>query len=267
MSGRRRWTGTLVVAALALPIAAARGAEQAPRPSLFRGVVVADSPLGVRVVSVEESSQAYRADLRPEDIIVRVDDREVPGIDQFAALSASLRGQAVAAAVLVFRNGAPKQLALHLYSYPVLEEWGVEFIPQHDLRFAEPGVGLAYWARMGRGFEEAGKPAEALDAYLNGLHQKPDDVSVALAASRLYGRLSREHAERAELPHGIAALRDSVAILERSFHYPLTDAQLTVVKHQLTVTLETLRSMRAAAPLNDRRTSSILSLNVSLATS
>ena len=41
-------------------------------PSLFRGVVVADSQVGIRVVRVEDASQAHLADLRPEDIIVRV---------------------------------------------------------------------------------------------------------------------------------------------------------------------------------------------------
>ena len=83
-------------------------------PSLFRGVVVADSPLGVRVVSVEEGSQASLADLRPEDIIVRVEAREVHSIDEFAALSATLKGHAASATVLVFRNGAPRELTLRL---------------------------------------------------------------------------------------------------------------------------------------------------------
>ena len=33
-------------------------------PSLFRGIVVADSSSGVRIVSVEDGSQAFLADLR-----------------------------------------------------------------------------------------------------------------------------------------------------------------------------------------------------------
>ena len=40
-------------------------AAEGQLPSLFRGVVVAEGPVGVRVVRVEETSQAYLADLRP----------------------------------------------------------------------------------------------------------------------------------------------------------------------------------------------------------
>src|SRR3989338_7427417 len=79
-------------------------------PSLFRGVVVADSPLGVRVVSVEEQSQASLADLRPEDVIVQINQTAVHSIDEFAALSSALRGRAMQAAVVALRRGQPRQL-------------------------------------------------------------------------------------------------------------------------------------------------------------
>jgi len=64
-------------------------------------VVVADSGLGVRVVSVEEGSQPHQADLRAEDVIVQVDGREVHSIDEFAILSRAMKGRATRATVRV----------------------------------------------------------------------------------------------------------------------------------------------------------------------
>jgi len=212
-------------------------------PSLFRGVVVADSPLGVRVVSVEESSQAYQGDLRPDDIIVRIREAEVHSIDEFAVLSNALKGQAVSSSVLVFRNGQPHELTLHLYSYPILREWGIEFVPVHDIRFAEPGVGLDYWRRLGRGFEEAGKLQEAFDAYMNGLHNVPRDPETALKASELSSRLSQQRVDAGELAEGVADLHQALLIMEKLFDYPLTDQQLQSIRRQLQQTLEALRGM------------------------
>jgi len=88
--GKSAWHFFVVVAWLAGAAAAMAG----QRPSLFRGVVVADSPLGVRVVSVEDASQASQADLRPEDIIIRVDGADVGSIDAFAMFSEALKGRA-----------------------------------------------------------------------------------------------------------------------------------------------------------------------------
>jgi len=216
-------------------------------PSLFRGVVVADSPLGVRVMSVEEASQASLADLRPEDIIIRVDGTEVGSIDAFATLSETLKGRAVSATVLVFRNGTPRELILHLYSYPVLRTWGVAFVPDHDLRFAEAQTALAYWVRLGRGFKDAGKSAEALDAYLNGLHNMPTDTTTALTASRLFSQVSRQRLADGALADGIAYLSHALAMLERLFEHPLTDEQLRAVRRQLQETLQALREIRLPA--------------------
>src|SRR3989338_3156105 len=120
-------------------------------PSLFRGVIVADSQVGVRVISVEESSQAFQADLRPEDIIISVEGQAVRSIDEFAALSTSLKGRATLATVVVFRRGAPREIRVHLYSYSVLRTWGIEFIPEYDLRFAEPHIGLEFGRGWGAG--------------------------------------------------------------------------------------------------------------------
>ena len=217
------------------------------RPSLFRGVVVADSPLGVRVVSVEEASQASLADLRPEDIIIRVDGAEVGSIDAFATLSAALKGRAVSATVLVFRNGTRRELVLHLYSYPILRAWGVAFIPDHDLRFAEAQTALAYWVRLGRGFEDAGKSAEALDAYLNGLHNAPTDTATALTVSGLLSQVSRQRLAGGALADGIASLDQALMILERLFEHPLTDEQLHAVRRQLQETLQALREIHLPA--------------------
>jgi len=216
------------------------------RPSLFRGVVVADSPFGVRVISVEEASQAHLADLRPEDIIVRVHGTDVRSIDEFAALSTALKDRAVSTTVLVFRNGTPRELVVHLYSYPVLREWGLEFVPDLDLRFAQAETGLEYWVRLGRGFEEAGKPAEALNAYLNGLHNVPTDTPTALTVSRLFSQVSQRHLAAGSLVEGIADLRRALLMLERLFDRPLTDEQLDAVRRQLHETLQALRAATAA---------------------
>ena len=215
-------------------------------PSLFRGVVVADSPLGVRVVSVQEASQAALADLRPEDILVRVRDAEVHSIDEFAALSSAMKGRVVSETVLIFRNGAPRELRLHLYSYPVLQHWRVEFIPDDDLRFAEPSVGLTYWARLGRGFDEADKPAEALEAYLNGLHNVPTDTATALKASALFSRVSRQRFREGAVAEGVRLLRQGVVMMDALFEAALTDDQLRVIRDQLKETVGALRAVRGA---------------------
>lgn len=233
---------SLLLPRLGSPVAA----FAAELPSLFRGVVVADSPVGVRVVSLEESSQAYLADLRPEDIIVHIQGREVRSIDEFAVVSHELKGRAVRATVLVFRNGLPRELTLHLYSVPVLREWGVEFVPDHDVHFADPMIGLDYWRRLGRGFEEAGKPTEALDAYLNGLHNVPTDVATALKVMDLFSRASQQHLTDGELADGIASLQQALAMMEKLFDEPLTEDQLQAIKRQLEETLRTLRTVSVA---------------------
>ncbi len=237
------WAGLLLAgAALCAP------SEAAQVPSLFRGVVVADSPLGVRVVSVEERSQAALADLRPEDIIVRIDEQEIHSIDEFAALSGRLRGTATSVAVVIFRNGAPRELRLHAYSYPVLQAWGITFVPEHDIRFAEPSTGLAYWIRLGLGFENAGKPSEALNAYLNGLHNVPDDLPAALRASGLFSRVSDQRLAEGKTSEGIAALRQSVTMTQKLFDYPLTDEQLNAIRLQLRSTLDSLKRLAKKNP-------------------
>ena len=208
-------------------------------------MVVADSPLGVRVVSVEDASQAALADLRPDDIIVQIDAGEVHSIDDFAKRSAALRGRAVETTVLVFRNGGPRELRLHLYSYPILNAWGLQFVPEHDVRFAQPQIGLEYWARLGKGFEEAGKPSEALNAYLNALHNVPTDVPAALKVSGLFSQVSRQRLADGQLADGIALLRQALAMLEKLFNYPLTDEQLQTVRSQLQETLRALRDVSA----------------------
>ena len=217
-------------------------------PSFFRGVVVADSPLGVRVVSVEEFSQAAQADLRPEDIIARVQDQEIHSIDNFGAISNALKGRALSATLVVFRNGTPREVTLHLYSYPVQRAWNVEFIPDHDVRFAQPQTGLAYWSRLGRGFEEARKDAEALNAYLNGLHNVPEDLPTALKAVELMSRLGQQHLTVGRLTEGVTSLSRALAMMDRLFEHPLTDEQLTRVRDQLRATVEALKQASQKSP-------------------
>ncbi len=238
-----RWSGvswfflSLVTCCLSLP-----GVFAGERPSLFRGVVIADSPVGVRVVSVEEGSQAGLADLRPEDIIIRVQAEEVQSIDAFAVLSNALKGRANVATVVIFRHGAPRELTLHLYSYPILRVWGIEFIPDYDLRFAQPAIGLEYWKRMGRGFDGAQKPEEALNAYLNGLHLVPTDTDAAFRAALLASRISQQRFRDHQPADGIPALRHSITLMEKLFDAPLSDAQLQLIKSELQATVTALHA-------------------------
>jgi hypothetical protein len=147
-------------------------------------VVVADSPLGIRVIRVEDASQAAHADLRPEDVIVSVDGRNIRSIDEFAQLSMAMRGTTKRATVLIFRNGSPRELSLHVYSYPLLDTWGIEVVPDYDLRFADPAIGRDYWARLGRGFLEADKPSEALNAERPTVFRLPGSYRFASGESR-----------------------------------------------------------------------------------
>jgi hypothetical protein len=213
-------------------------------------VVVAEAPIGVRVVSLEEASQAALADLRPNDVIVRVEAEEVRSLEQFARISRRLKGRAAATQLLVFRQGLPRELSLHLYSYPLLREWGLEFVPDHDLRFAEARLARDYWARLSRGFAEAGKPDEALHASLNALHADTGDAGTALTAAVLSFRIAQEAlrapaspAGRRELPRAIVALQRALTLMERLVERSLGDAQYQGLRDQLA---ETLRALRAS---------------------
>ncbi len=236
------WGCAFSLAPCPVPRAPAFAAE---RPSLFRGITVADSQLGVRVINVEASSQAYEADLRPEDIIVRVHDAEIHSIDEFALISNTLKGRTFSTKIVVFRNGTPRELVLHLYSYPILRAWGVAFIPDHDLRFALPEIGGEYWRRMGRGFEGAGKEHEALEAYLNGLHHLPSDVLMAVKVAALFSRVGQATIGAGDQVGGLEALRSSLRMMQKLFEYPLTDEQLRIIRDQLRGTLTALRGLSA----------------------
>ncbi len=216
-------------------------------PSLFRGVVVTNSSLGVRVVSVDEESQAARADLRPDDIILRIHDQEVHSIDEFATLSTALRGWAEQITLMIFRDGTPHELKLHLYSYPILRAWGVEFVPDDNFRFAQPPLGLEYWSRLGRGFETAGRPNEALNAYFNALHNVPDDVSMATKVAALSSQIGQQRIHDGALSDGITHLRQALAIMQKLFDYPLTDAQLQTIRDQLRATVKALHEATTQA--------------------
>ena len=220
----------------------------AERPSIFRGVVVTDSPPGVRVVSVDAGSQAALADLQPEDLIVRVNGAEIHSIDEFAVLSGALKGRTVRATVVIFRNGQPLQLVLHLFSYPVLRAWGLAFVPDDELRFAEPRTGWVYWTRLGSGFERAGQRAEALDAYLNALHHLPTNLETAVKVSELSLLVSQQRLEGGALADGVSSLRQGILVMQRLFDQPLTAAQLEALKRRLQATLHTLHALTAKTP-------------------
>jgi hypothetical protein len=244
----------------------AAGVEQSKSagwPSLFRGVVVAQAEVGVRVISVDSDSQAYRADLRPEDIIVQVREADVSSVDDFAMASTTLKGRADHAKLVVFRNGAPQEIQLHLYSYPVLEAWGVEFIPDFALRFGDPMAGKAYWSRQGRGHLEVGDRESALAAHLNALHNLPNDTEAALNACELLFQLGQAHLSQQAMPAALSRLADALSISERLFAFPLSDDELLRVKSQLQATLSELRRLRMPPGfpekhLTTRRLSSIV---------
>lgn len=216
-------------------------------PSLFRGIIVADSPLGVRVVSVEAQSQASLSDLRPEDVIVRIDGQAVRTIDDFAVLSQHLKGRSTKAAVLILRNGEPQELLVHLYSVPILRQWGLSFVPEHDIRFIDPSAAAAYWTRLSRGFRDAKDLERALNAVLNALHDDAANLELALQASDLLWAIARQRLTARHLPQALVAIQHGTTLLEHLFRQPLTDAQLQTVRTQLQDTLEALRR-RGEAP-------------------
>lgn len=217
-------------------------------PSLFRGVVVADleSAQGVRVISVEEASQAFLADLRPEDLIVQVNDTRVRSIDEFAVVSHELRGRAITAWLTILRNGEPRQMALHLYSYPILARWRLTFVPDYDLRFAQPSAGAAYWERMGRGFEIAEHPEEALQAYLNALHQEPENPRMAVNVFRLVCDVAVKRSREGRARASLAALQESTVLLQQLFLQPLDEADLVQIKAKLQATQALIRGYQAS---------------------
>jgi hypothetical protein len=215
--------------------------------------VVVNSEIGVRVISVDPESQAYRADLRPEDIIIRVREADVRSIDDFSLVSAALKGRTDHAAVVIFRNGAPREIRLHLYSYPVLDAWGIEFIPDFDLRFGDPMAGKAYWSRQGRGHLEVGDRESALAAHLNALHNLPNDTEAALNACDLLFQLGQAHLSQQAMPAALSRLADALSISERLFAFPLSDDELLRVKSQLQATLTALRDLRSHPALPRQR--------------
>ncbi|OGX13284.1 MAG: hypothetical protein A3I71_02755 [Omnitrophica WOR_2 bacterium RIFCSPLOWO2_02_FULL_63_16] len=215
-------------------------------PSLFRGVVVADSPEGVRVIGVEEGSQADVADLRPEDIVLQVNDTPVKTIEEFSRTSQDLKGRAFKASVVILRNGEPRDVILHLYSYPVLRHWDLTFIPEHDVRFADPEVGAQYWMRLGRGFLSAKKPEPALNAYLNALHNDPRQLDAALRVAGLLLELTQSRLQAQRLPEALAAFKQGAVVLEHLFEHPLASDQLASIKSQLESTLRVLQEYRQA---------------------
>ena len=210
-------------------------------PSLFRGIIVANGPLGVRVVSVEEQSQASLSDLRPEDVIVQVNGETVKTIDDFAVLSQHLTGRSTRAAVLVLRNGEPQELLVHLYSVPILRQWGLSFVPEHDLRFVAPSAAVAYWMRLSRGFQDAKDLERALNAVLNALHHDAGNLELALKASDVLWAIARQRLTARRIPQAFTSIQHATTLLQHLFHHPLTEAQLEAVRAQLQETLAVLR--------------------------
>lgn len=218
--------------------------EAAQLPSVFRGVIVADSQAGVRVVQIEDTAQAARLDLRPEDIIMLVNDRRVRTIDEFAVVSQLLKGQAAQASVIILRNGQPYELTLHVYSLPLLREWGIRFVPDFDLRFVEPAAGMAYWRNLARGFEVAGKTDDAIVSYLNALHHDPAQSDIAMRLTELWLAQTQQQLAKQQTNEALASLNQAVTTLQRLFEEPRNLDELERIKRQLEQTLRALKSVK-----------------------
>ena len=236
--GLRSWVLGLIFGSWVLGLGSAFAAQL---PSLFRGVVVVDHPPGVRVVSVEERSQAFLLDLRPEDVVVQINGEAVKTIDDFAVLSQHLKGRSTKAAVLILRNGEPQELLVHLYSVPVLRQWGLSFVPEHDLRFVDPTAAVKYWTRLARGLRDAKDLERALNAVLNALHHDPDNLELAIQASDLLWAIARQRLAAQRFPQAFTSIQHATTLLQDLFHHPLTEAQLEQVRAQLQETLAALR--------------------------
>ena len=234
----------IVFKCLTLHLLLAAGAEGAQMPSVFRGVVLADSPTGVRVVQIEDTSQAARLDLRPEDIIMLVNDRRVRTIDEFGTVSQLLKGQATQASVIILRNGQPYELTLHVYSLPLLRAWGIRFVPDFDLRFVEPSAGMAYWRNLARGFDTANKTDEAISAYLNALHHAPEQADIAMRLTELWLAQTRQRIATQQTNEALESLNHAVTTLQRLFDQPRNVDELERIKRQLEQTLIALKAVK-----------------------
>jgi tetratricopeptide (TPR) repeat protein len=190
---------------------------------------------------------AAQAGIRPEDVILQIDEHTIKTIDGFAALSTALRGRVPTVRVVLLRNGQPREVALHIYSYPLLREWELTFVPDYELRFIDPSAGRSYWANLGRGFEEAGQADQALTAYLNALHHVPADAELAMKAANLYALIAHRHLDAGRIPEALGALGQQTTLLTHLFDRPLDAAQLQAVKAQLQQTLEGIRQARASS--------------------
>ena len=219
-------------------------AAAAPLPSLFRGVVVADGRGGVRVVSVEERSQAFLADLRPEDLILRINEMPTSRIEQFATVSQLLKGHQAAATLLVMRSGELRDIILHLFSYPVLTRWKLAFVPDFDLRFGDPSVGREYWTKLAHEFQAAGRRDAALNALLNALHNDPESVETAWLVSEALWDVSEIQLGSNRMADALGTLRNQLTLLDRLFDEPLEEGRLRTLKLRLSDSITSLKKIR-----------------------
>ena len=122
-----------------------------------------------------------------------------------------------------------------------LHQWDLAFIPDHELRFAEPTAGRHYWLNLGRGFETADDLDGALQASLNALHNEPDNVEVAMNTADLFWRIAERHLQSRRLPDAMRALGSGTALLHRLFEHPLKPEQLNQIKSRLEESLHLLK--------------------------
>jgi membrane-associated protease RseP (regulator of RpoE activity) len=202
-------------------------------PSLFRGVTVGEGQPGVRVVFMKEDAFALAAGIRAGDYLVAIDGAPVDSLDDFAAVSNSLRGQQTDVMVTMVRGGTRVHAEISLLSPVVREAWGIVFIPDYSLRFVEPTAGHHYWSRRARQQLLRREHQEAMRSLLNVLHYAPDAYDEALALGETMVKQGRQLWDVGDTTAALGVMQQAVMFYDQASQKPLSSRQWTRVKRML----------------------------------
>jgi len=150
-------------------------------PSLFRGVTVGEGRPGVVVVFVREDAFALAAGVRAGDHLVAIDEQPINSLEDFADMSRALAGRRTDVSVELLRGGTRFTTDVSLASPTVRSAWGLAFLPDYSLRFADPNAARRYWSQRASHELVQGQDVEAMRSLLNVLHYAPDAYDEALA--------------------------------------------------------------------------------------
>ncbi len=198
---------------------------------LMEGIEVKESAVGVQVVSVREDSQAYGAGVRVGDRIIRMGETAVSTVSEFEQLAWNT-AEADKVTLLAYRHSEPQTFEVHRFSYPVLARWGFALKPNLELRFGEADIGSYYWIKQAITWETAEDWSQAIYAYLNALHHKPDQVHVVIRVAELYARLG-DGLLTTSSKDALDNYTKSIHLLNRLFDENLDTAQLKRVRDLL----------------------------------